>query len=679
MLYQKIFSMLMALSLAGLLASCGGGGGGNNPPPIPPPSSACASGNDCEFLVSLSNRGDQEANYSPTQEYSYAWGFPNAPAQLTASAKTNLSFIWESSEPDSKVFNYLQSSNFDSYDPLSNSPPTALYVKDISNLSSAMLLQYGNQTLGATQNPDGFFFFDLTQITLDAGNPYQFTVHPYDDDENRELAVWLSSTYRAGAPTSVMSLRTAGHSNQWISGIAGADTYLAYVGGLYQFALDNPGGFSVDLDMDLNGKEMNLSTNYALFQYIGGPDDADTCRTTFNCQVQFKGQYTLPVTGPIIISGSGRINGYELLKQDSPGKWNGGDDAPQMLSMLAVKAEYRVQSGLIELSSDGLTAEGFAIDIAGITVGFSPDRSDSSVLLNNQYLQMASPEDVLAGNIDINANNFPVKTFDFKMVGNWIGEADGLEPQGAGSRLSYTYLHIADDSMKVGARDLGYAQTTVLQGDVSTGGVIHIGSYGTQRDSTEGSVIDGVYVHRITHKNVEDNTRPGYQGAALVAAQTCEFGNDVAGVTVKNLRVNDLGKGISSVNKPFNLGLGESLGLDCSAKGPTSLKNLRFENFQIYLNPLANSTIFNRGTDGGTISDINFFDGNVNTDPAGKVAIFNLETDSSFAYFICGVDALKQSGCWNTLGENGNGVYPTKSNITYAGPGITDVNFPFGP
>ncbi len=680
---QNHLSVVTVFLSSVLIISCGGGGGGgggNNPPSPPPPNSTCATGDDCDFVVSLSNRVDQQANFSPTQEYSYAWGFNNAPSQLQDNDNTNLGFIWVSSDPDSKRFDYLQTSNVGDYEPLTNSPPTALYVKDIGNSSSAMRLQYGNQVLDATQNPDGFFYFDLTQITLETSSPYQFTVHPYDDNENRELAVWLSSTYRAGTPTSVLSLWDAGTRNKWIVGTIGGTTYLAYAGGLYQFALDNPGGFSLDLDMDLNGQAMNLSTNYALFEYLGGPDDADTCRTTFNCQVQLKGQYTLPVSGPIIISGSGRINGYEMLKTPYVGKYTDADFRPQALSALATKAEYRVQSGLIELSSSGSTTEGFAIDIAGITVGFSSQRQDSSVLLNNKNLAMASPEDVLTGNIKIDANNYPVKTFDFKMVGNWAGQSDGVEPQGAGSQLSYTYLHIADDSMKVAARDVRYTQTTVLQGDVSTGGVIHIGSYGTHRESTEGSVVDGVYVHRITHKNVEDDTRPGYKGAALVAAQTCEFGNNVEGVKVTNLRVNDLGNGISSVNKPFNLGLGASFGFDdCGLTTKTFVRNLSFEDFQIYLNPLAKSTIFNRGADGGTISNINFFDGNVTTQTAGKVAIFNLETDSSFAYFICGVDTADQSGCWNTLGENGNGVYPTASNITYAGPDITDINFPFGP
>ena len=95
------------------------------------------------------------------------------------------------------------------------------------------------------------------------------------------------------------------------------------------------------------------------------------------------------------------------------------------------------------------------------------------------------------------------------MVGNWVDAADGLEVHGRNSYLGYTYLHIADDSMKVSANKLNYEQTTVLQGDVQTGGLINIGSYGTGRPIPNGANVDGVYAHRITHKpgncNGQDN------------------------------------------------------------------------------------------------------------------------------------------------------------------------------
>ncbi len=143
------------------------------------------------------------------------------------------------------------------------------------------------------------------------------------------------------------------------------------------------------------------------------------------------------------------------------------------------------------------------------------------MLLNNKYLPMIALIDALEGKTPMD-NDSPVKTFDFKMVGNWPGQADGLEVHGKESLLQYTYLHIADDSMKVAADKVVYEYTTVLQGDVGTGGLIHLGSYGTGRNMTKGHVT-GVYVHRITHQPNSDQNKSGKYGAALVAALTCRM------------------------------------------------------------------------------------------------------------------------------------------------------------
>ena len=345
-----------------------------------------------------------------------------------------------------------------------------------------------------------------------------------------------------------------------------------------------------------------------------------------------------------------------------------------------------MQSGLIELSSNTVNSEGFAIDIAGVTVGFSPRRNDSSVLLNNQYLPLASVEMVFMDQPAF-SNDFPVKTFDFKMVGNWPGQADGLEVHGKESFLQYTYLHVADDSMKVAADQVVYEYTTVLQGDVGTGGLIHLGSYGTGRNMTKGDV-EGVYVHRITHKPNSDQNRSGYYGAALVAAQTCPYGFDVSGVTAVQLRVNDLGNGISSVNRPFNIGVGASFGGPCSSSQatPTSVGPMTFTDFMIYLDPLSDSTIFNRivNTLPSTVKDISFFDNTLNASSTGKVTIY-APNNSDVGYFICGTGSdsnpnFPSSKCWNTIGEGGNTKYPTRNNVLYSGDGnISNVNYPYSP
>ena len=643
----------------------------------------CATGNDCQFTVAVSNTPNMVANYFPTQEYSYAWGFKDAPLQLSTNDGQYIDYIWTSA--GGKIFTYLQTSNFDDYNPLSNGAPTALYVTDTTGEAKRMRLQYAEQFVDGTLQADKSFRFDLSTLTAPQQSmPYHFTIHPYDDNnENRELAVWLSSTYAANSPTSVRSLYAGGARNHWISGVGFASQpYIAYVGGLYDYAKSGS-AINLVLDMDLDGTKMNLSTNYALFKVVEGAPD--TCVTQpGSCKVEFLGQYTTLVNGPITIAGSGRINGYNLLDTSYPGKWVDANYGPQELtSGLIAKAEYRVQSGLIELSSNTVDTEGFAIDVAGITVGFSPRREDSSVLLNNKYLPMADV-DMVFMNQPAFSNDSPVKTFDFKMVGNWPGQADGLEVHGKESLLQYTYLHIADDSMKVAADKMIYEYTTVLQGDVGTGGLIHLGSYGTGRNMVKGDV-KGVYVHRITHQPNSDQNKSGEYGAALVAALTCPYGNDVSGVTVTQLRVNDLGNGINSVNRPFNIGLGISNGDDCSGTtATTNVGPMTFTDFLIYLSPLSDSIIFNRIAAPSEVKDLNFFDKTLNASPTGKVVIYP-PNNSNIGYFICGTGSdndatFPSSKCWNTIGEGGNTNYPTLNNVLYSGDGsILKVNYPYGP
>ena len=655
------------------------GGGGDFAPPSP--GQACSAGNACDFTVQLSDQPDQLQNTASwtQQEFSYVHGFNGAPEQLTGK-----DYSWRSGSAQGTLFNYLQTTNFTDYNPLSASPPTALYVRDDKGISSGMTLQYGNQTLAGISSGEGYWFFDLTTppFTLNPNKaPYQFTVHSYDSTgaQNRELAVWLSSEYiTQGIPyTSVAELKSNGAKNHWM---VADDSHIAYVGGLFDFAKSNPNGFNLNLDTDLDGKVMNLSTTYALF-YVSNGVPADCVLSPTSCTLVFKGQYTTPVTGKITIAGAGRINGYDLLSETYPGKYSDypNQDTQAWINM----AQYRVNSGLIELSSsynDGFN--GPAIDIAGITVGFSPKRGDSSVLLNNRYLPMLTLEEAIAANGTPTAaqqsrNDQPVKVYDFKMVGNWVDAADGLEVHGRNSRLTYTYLHIADDSMKVSADNLTYEQTTVLQGDVQTGGLINIGSYGTGRPIPNGANVDGVYTHRITHKlgncNGQDNGAVGWCGAALVASPTCQYGSDVKNVKITQLRVNNLGDDSSSVNKPFNIGLGDSYGSgsDCGNGNLTNVENLLFTDFKIFINPQSDSSIFDRGAGGGLLEPIGFYDGVNSRDVGGKVAIY--PEANSFAYFICGNDNATQ--CWNTNGE-GQG---TVTNLIYSGAGFTEINFPYGP
>ena len=651
---------------------------------------SCVDSDDtCDFTVSVS---DGSKTYYPTQEYSYAWGYPGAPLQLSTMG-TN----WTSQYLNDngalaygKTFNYLQTSNFDGYVTPSTPKPTTVSVTDKTGKATAMRLSYGTQyrdgtrTQGSSTLPWVFEVGSLT--TIGDGNvvPYHFTIHAFDGDEHRELAVWLSSKYDDSTYINVSTLFSQGHRNQWIEA---DNSHIAYVGGLYNYAVEHSGGFKLNLDMDLDGSLMNLSTSYVLYKVASGSNvDCDPGSSNPRCTLgSVVGQHAAVVTGPIVIAGSGRISGYQLLFKD----YNNEDNWAKWQS-----AEYLINSGLLSLSSSHGTydnfAAGAAIDVSGITIGFSPKRGDSSVFLNNQYVPMKNATDLAADELPISwaanagsnrSNNRPVKVFDFKMVGNWVDAADGLEVQGDGSELTYTYLHVADDSMKVAAENMTYNYTTVLQGDVSTGGVIDLGSYGTA--SSKNSNVNGVYVHRITHKPVSCS-EIGYCGAALVAAPTCEFGRDVTDITVKNLWVNNLGDGINSVNRPFNIGLGPTAGAfglkcgarDASSQTTTNVTNLVFKDFSIYQNPLSNSTFFNRGNKGGQIDNINFFVGPVNASVKDKVAIY--PGDGNFAYFICGPPA-SPLGCWNTSGVGGK-ANPTFENVRYDSSGkFTNINFPYTP
>ena len=112
----------------------------------------CATGNDCQFTVAVSNTPNMVANYFPTQEYSYAWGFKDAPLQLSTNDTQYIDYIWTSA--GGKIFTYLQTSNFDDYNPLSNGAPTALYVTDTTGQAKRMRLHYAEQFVDGTLQAD---------------------------------------------------------------------------------------------------------------------------------------------------------------------------------------------------------------------------------------------------------------------------------------------------------------------------------------------------------------------------------------------------------------------------------------------------------------------------------------------------------------------------------------------
>merc|ERR1711939_557174 len=102
-------------------------------------------------------------------------------------------------------------------------------------------------------------------------------------------------------------------------------------------------------------------------------------------------------------------------------------------------------------------------------------------------------------NVDYDADYFKqtnVKIFDLKAVGGWIDASDGPEIMVPNSRVDQLFLHIQDDSIKVGADNYQAYGITVWQGNA--GGVVNVGNYGCFGSEIAYANIDGVYVHRIT-------------------------------------------------------------------------------------------------------------------------------------------------------------------------------------
>lgn len=231
----------------------------------------------------------------------------------------------------------------------------------------------------------------------------------------------------------------------------------------------------------------------------------------------------------IIVTGTSRIDGSGVIAS--------GDNV--LLGEMLVLASR----------SEGSDASPFAIDVSGVAVSNSPSIGHAPVRLNDATLPMYAP----GGSFSWDANNYPVKAYDFKRPGTWLGASDAIEPGGDGSLIQHAYMHVSDDAIKVSAGSasapLTYQDVTMLKGGAA-GEVMNLGSYGFSRGVT-GATIDGVYVHRIVNSAGGD-LDDGLGG--IVSTRTCPFktfsgtGTDrggrpqtITGIWIKNVYVNALG------------------------------------------------------------------------------------------------------------------------------------------
>jgi len=248
------------------------------------------------------------------------------------------------------------------------------------------------------------------------------------------------------------------------------------------------------------------------------------------------------------------------------------------------------------------------------------------------------------------------------------------------------YLHVNDDSIKVGANDMTITKATVLQGNA--GGVINLGCYGKNRGSIARSTVSQVWVHRVTHNHL-GGTGPGYDGRnGLVTTRQCpqkplcqdcdRTKANLQDATVQDLTVVGLGwgedgsgaavPGPNSVTRPVAIGsaaanqdfCGSTVDDDDFASEVT-ISGLRFFDWNVYTNPLDDSLFYNDAAgaiefhwgDAGSKS-VSFFDGWEGTGakkkPNAPVKLFKLEESAEYYYDICG-DLSIPPTCWTSSGK----------------------------
>jgi hypothetical protein len=418
----------------------------------------------------------------------------------------------------------------------------------------------------------------------------------------------------------------------------------------------------------------------------------------------------------IIVTGFGRLDGSEVNRRYQD-RFEG----------VGKPAHYAIDSGQLFLGSR--YESGFGIDVSGITAANGAVRNETSVGLNDGNHWHCGDD----GRPDSGSPGYegsPVKVYDFKRPAVWWYGSDSLEVS-ADSEVSFAYMHSADDAIKISAPRQTWRNISVIQGGI--GAVINIGSYG-YNSGTEGTVVKGVSVPRITHTLASDGMAGYDDRNGLIATRTCSQHNQrgepqsVTGVRVSDFTVHSLGGnpqsgvGPNSYLRPFALGvIGDTNRASkyapfCNrwqdpegsfrSKSNAVMGDFTFTNFNIFQNPLRNSLIYDGnqvlGSDKSTTwKPIRFCaasDRYCETpvpgpdDASNRPVTFWPSGDRSGpGYYVCGIGAGGDaSQCWTTANLFG----PTSTmvnNVDYvdgqyrlegSGSGYnigTNVVYPYGP
>ncbi|RPG23739.1 MAG: hypothetical protein CBC10_013795 [Gammaproteobacteria bacterium TMED50] len=438
--------------------------------------------------------------------------------------------------------------------------------------------QLDRQSLSA-QEPGVFRFTGLHNFWSESGWEHATLIPEFEHGASDEytgrttIALWLSERRNAPEGHETIDWAGAGEAPSWRLVEAGSDVYLVYAGSLFDILERQPDVVRIKVSDETR---VPVTSQFALFK-LEDDRDRDRARAFVAAphevapafHVRYLGTAAVRTNTTIEIRGLGRINGDHLQHRDLSHRWHyRGLPRSEAFRLSDVASrnpdegvtyqqvlEYQLSSGLVTLSSTSRSE--YAITLDGLTVTNAPSRHQAAINLNVVTLPMASFDELRDGHLDFAASNRPVHVSGLKVVGNWHDAADGPEVGGDGSLIEHVFLHVADDAIKLAAKNVRYRDVTVLQGDA--GGVMNIGSYGYNR-GVEGSFVEGVYVHRVCHRLygeygiAQDDDRGG-----LITSRTGNFnflgqGSDgLTGFTVDGLWVAPLSG--NSVSRVLALGV----------------------------------------------------------------------------------------------------------------------------
>ena len=273
---------------------------------------------------------------------------------------------------------------------------------------------------------------------------------------------------------------------------------------------------------------------------------------------------TLATDQPIVVSGTGRINGFDIVST-----YNNKTEARK-------HATYYINSDLLTVSSVHQTNNSdpndWAVDVSTITVTWPAYRGVGAVVLQD-FNHMAMVQKNSSGEFEIDIEPTDtrlkfgaskVRMRGYRQVGGWVDQADGPAVSGWNSEISNSFIHANDDSVKVQAPRITASANTVLQGNAGNA----VGyAYGFVNGSVWSSLVDRTYVHRIVNKQVGNGY--GVVAMRVVPDNYWSWANNFGKATVENVYVPAFDKAnFGSMNSVYLANVLQ-IGNECRGFGPT--------------------------------------------------------------------------------------------------------------